>query len=124
MRSLGYVSSVPTRDFRPHPRLPTKTPTANATKQSSDQLMNFLLRELLNGFNLDPARPSHTFGVISSVLNLPNPHTGKRRAWRDLSRPTISGVTAERPMITDNGASYLYGYSLSLYDLYTVNGVH
>ncbi len=52
-----------------------------------------------------------------------NPHNGKRRAWRDLSQPTISGVTADRPMITDDGASYLYGYSLSLYDLYTVNGV-
>jgi hypothetical protein len=26
-------------------------------------------------------------------------------------------------MLTYDGANYLYGYSLSLYDLYTVNGV-
>jgi hypothetical protein len=32
--------------------------------------MNFLLRELLKGFKLDPARRSHSFGVISSALKL------------------------------------------------------
>jgi hypothetical protein len=35
-----------------------------------DELMNFLVRELLNGFKLDPVRPPHTLGVISPVLKL------------------------------------------------------
>jgi eukaryotic-like serine/threonine-protein kinase len=52
-----------------------------------------------------------------------NPHTGVRKTWRDLGQPIISGVKSDRPMITEDGASYLYGYSLSLYDLYTVTGV-
>jgi hypothetical protein len=52
-----------------------------------------------------------------------NPHTGARTAWRDLAQPIISGVKADRPILTYDGANYLYGYSLSLYDLYTVNGV-
>ncbi|HET6217224.1 MAG TPA: protein kinase [Acidobacteriaceae bacterium] len=52
-----------------------------------------------------------------------NPHTGARKAWRDLGLLTISGINTDRPIITHDGASYLYGYSLSLYDLYTVNGV-
>ncbi len=52
-----------------------------------------------------------------------NPHTGKRRAWRDLGQPVISGINADRPILTHDGASYLYGYSLRLYDLYTVTGV-
>jgi hypothetical protein len=52
-----------------------------------------------------------------------NPHTGARRAWRDLGQPTISGIKADRPILTYDGASYVYGYSLSLYDLYTVDGV-
>jgi hypothetical protein len=37
-------------------------PKANAQNRSSDEWMNFLLRELLNGFKLVPDRPSHTFG--------------------------------------------------------------
>jgi hypothetical protein len=53
-----------------------------------------------------------------------NPHTGVRRAWRELAQPIVSGVKADRPILTYDGASYLYGYSLSLYDLYTVSGVH
>ena len=52
-----------------------------------------------------------------------NPHTGARKPWRDLDQPTISGVISDRPIITHDGASYLYGYSLTLYDLYTVTGV-
>jgi eukaryotic-like serine/threonine-protein kinase len=52
-----------------------------------------------------------------------NPHTGARRAWRDLTQPVVSGIKPDRPILTDDGASYLYGYSLSLYDLYTVSGV-
>jgi WD40 repeat protein len=52
-----------------------------------------------------------------------NPHTGARRAWRDLGQPIISGIKADRPILTYDGASYAYGYSLSLYDLYTVDGV-
>ena len=52
-----------------------------------------------------------------------NPHSGQRRAWRDLGQPTISGVNTDRPIITNDGTSYLYGYTLNLYDLYTVNGV-
>ncbi len=52
-----------------------------------------------------------------------NPHSGARRAWRDLGQPVVSGVKADRPILTYDGANYLYGYSLSLYDLYTVNGV-
>ena len=52
-----------------------------------------------------------------------NPHTGARRAWRDLSQPIVSGIKPDRPILTDDGSSYLYGYSLSLYDLYTVSGV-
>jgi serine/threonine protein kinase len=52
-----------------------------------------------------------------------NPHTGARTAWRELAQPIVSGVKSDRPMLTYDGANYLYGYSLSLYDLYTVNGV-
>jgi eukaryotic-like serine/threonine-protein kinase len=52
-----------------------------------------------------------------------NPHSGQRRAWRDLGQPTISGINTDRPIIAQDGASYLYGYTLSLYDLYTVTGV-
>jgi eukaryotic-like serine/threonine-protein kinase len=52
-----------------------------------------------------------------------DPHTGTRRAWRDLGQPVVSGIKPDRPILTYDGTSYLYGYSLSLYDLYTVNGV-
>jgi len=52
-----------------------------------------------------------------------NPHTGARTAWRDLAQPIVSGVRADRPILTYDGANYIYGYSLSLYDLYTVSGV-
>ena len=52
-----------------------------------------------------------------------NPHTGARKAWRDLVQPIISGVKTDRPILAYDGANYLYGYSLSLYDLYTVTGV-
>jgi eukaryotic-like serine/threonine-protein kinase len=52
-----------------------------------------------------------------------NPHTGARTAWRDLAQPIVSGVKADRPILTYDGANYFYGYSLSLYDLYTVSGV-
>jgi hypothetical protein len=52
-----------------------------------------------------------------------NPHTGTRHAWRDLSQPVISGIKPDRPILTPDGASYIYGYTLSLYDLYTVSGV-
>jgi hypothetical protein len=53
-----------------------------------------------------------------------NPHTGARTPWRELAQPIVSGVKADRPILTYDGSSYLNGYSLSLYDLYTVNGVH
>jgi WD40 repeat protein len=64
-------------------------------------------------------------GVTRGVLPVEklNPHTGTRRAWRDLGQPVVSGIKPDRPILTDDGTSYLYGYSLSLYDLYTVNGV-
>jgi hypothetical protein len=52
-----------------------------------------------------------------------NPHTGVRTAWRELGKPTVGGVYPQRPIITPDGASYLYGYVLRLYDLYAVNGV-
>jgi hypothetical protein len=52
-----------------------------------------------------------------------NPHTGVRTAWRELGKPTIAGVSPDRPIISPDGASYLYNYRLSLHDLYTVNGV-
>jgi serine/threonine protein kinase/dipeptidyl aminopeptidase/acylaminoacyl peptidase len=52
-----------------------------------------------------------------------NPHTGARTAWRDLAQPIVSGVQPDRPILTYDGANYIYGYSLSLYDLYTVSGV-
>lgn len=35
---------------------------SNATNRSSDGLMNFVLGELLSGYKLDAAGPSHTFG--------------------------------------------------------------
>jgi hypothetical protein len=47
--------------------------------------MNFLLRELLDGFKLDPARPSHTLGVISSETLYPETLRLKPTAWN--SRP-------------------------------------
>ena len=53
-----------------------------------------------------------------------NPHTGVRRAWRELAQPIVSGVKSDRPILTYDGAHYFYGYGLSLYDLYTVSGVH
>jgi len=52
-----------------------------------------------------------------------NPHTGARTPWRELGKPTVGGVYPQRLIITPDGASYLYGYVLRLYDLYTVNGV-
>jgi eukaryotic-like serine/threonine-protein kinase len=52
-----------------------------------------------------------------------NPHTGARTAWRELSKPTVGGVYPQRPFLTPDGASYFYGYTMELYDLYTVSGV-
>jgi Tol biopolymer transport system component len=60
---------------------------------------------------------------ISLHVEKLNPHTGVRTAWRELGKPTIAGVSPDRPIISPSGASYLYNYRLSLYDLYTVNGV-
>jgi eukaryotic-like serine/threonine-protein kinase len=64
-------------------------------------------------------------GVTRGVLPVEklNPHTGTRHAWRDLGQPVVSGIKPDRPILTYDGKSYLYGYSLSLYDLYTVSGV-
>jgi hypothetical protein len=52
-----------------------------------------------------------------------NPHTGARAAWRELAKPTVGGVYPQRPFLTPDGASYFYGYTMELYDLYTVRGV-
>ena len=52
-----------------------------------------------------------------------NPHTGARTPWRELSKPLVGGVYPQRPFITPDGASYFYGYTMELYDLYTVSGV-
>lgn len=52
-----------------------------------------------------------------------NPLTGVRTAWRDLPKPAIGGVFADPPLISPDGASYLYDYSLRLQDIYTVSGV-
>jgi hypothetical protein len=52
-----------------------------------------------------------------------NPHTGARTPWRELGKPTVGGVYPQRLIITPDGASYLHGYVLRLYDLYTVDGV-
>ena len=52
-----------------------------------------------------------------------NPQTGARTPWRELGKPTVGGVYPQRPFITPDGASYFYGYTMELYDLYTVSGV-
>ncbi|MGB8535701.1 MAG: hypothetical protein WCD57_04760 [Acidobacteriaceae bacterium] len=52
-----------------------------------------------------------------------HPHTGARTAWRELSKPTAGGVYPQHPFLTPDGASYFYGYTMELYDLYTVSGV-
>jgi hypothetical protein len=52
-----------------------------------------------------------------------NPLTGARTAWRDLPKPAIGGIYPDPPLISPDGASYLYDYSLRLHDIYTVSGV-
>ncbi len=68
-----------------------------------------------------------TPGASEASAGLPilklNPITGARTPWRDLPRPAIRGVFAEPPLITPNGESYLYNYSLLISDMYTIDGV-
>ena len=52
-----------------------------------------------------------------------NPHTGVRRAWRELPIPIIGGLYPDPPIITPDGETYGFDYRLRLWDLYTVNGV-
>jgi eukaryotic-like serine/threonine-protein kinase len=52
-----------------------------------------------------------------------NPHTGARKAWRDLPVPRIGGIFPDPPIITPDGATFGFDYRLRLWDLYTVNGV-
>jgi len=52
-----------------------------------------------------------------------NPLTGVRTAWRDLPKPAIGGIFPDAPLISPDGTSYLYDYSLRLQDIYTVSGV-
>jgi dipeptidyl aminopeptidase/acylaminoacyl peptidase len=68
--------------------------------------------------------PSASETHVALTVEKLNPQTGARAAWRVLGRPTIGGVSPDRPMITPDGASYLYGYSMRVFDLYTVSGVH
>ena len=52
-----------------------------------------------------------------------NPLTGVRTAWRDLPKPAVGGIFPDPPLISPDGASYLYDYSLRLQDIYIVSGV-
>lgn len=52
-----------------------------------------------------------------------DPHNGARTAWRDLPIPVIGGLYSAPPVITPDGGTYGFAYSLRLWDLYTVNGV-
>ncbi|MGA8492239.1 MAG: protein kinase [Terriglobales bacterium] len=62
-------------------------------------------------------------GLTSLHIDKLNPHTGARTAWRDLAMPPIGGIIPDPPIITPDGDTYGYDYSLRLSDLYTVSGV-
>lgn len=65
-------------------------------------------------------RPQIKPGDTSIHVEILDPHTGKRTAWRDIPLIAVGGINAFNPIITPDGSSYAYGYRLALSDLYTI----
>ena len=93
------------------------TPVKIAGLEANDSVLNWSSDGQLY-VQTDPDETSNNLHVQKL-----NPHTGARTPWRELGKPTVGGVYPQRPIITPDGASYLYGYVLRLYDLYTLSGV-
>jgi eukaryotic-like serine/threonine-protein kinase len=56
-------------------------------------------------------------GIRVEILD---PRSGKRSAWRDIPLIPVGGVHPIPPIITPDGSAYAYGYNLALSDLYTI----
>ena len=52
-----------------------------------------------------------------------NPWTGNRVPWKELRAPGMVGVRLAMPIITPDGRSYVYGYTLAFSDLFVMTGV-
>jgi eukaryotic-like serine/threonine-protein kinase len=52
-----------------------------------------------------------------------NPWTGTRTLWKQMRAPGMVGVRLSPPVITPDGRSYVYGYSLGFTDLFVLSGV-
>ena len=60
-------------------------------------------------------------GDASIHVEILDPRTGKRSAWRDIPLIPVGGVHPTTPIITPDGSAYAYGYNLALSDLYTIS---
>jgi len=62
-------------------------------------------------------------GAATIQVEKLDPRTGARSAWRDIPETPFAGFhSVQNPVITPDGTSYAFGYSLSLSDLYTITG--
>jgi hypothetical protein len=62
-------------------------------------------------------------GATTLRIDKLNPWTGKRVPWKELRAPGMVGVRLAPPMITPDGRSYVYGYTLLFSDLFVLTGV-